>query len=244
MKRSDIEPLRRTPLLLIVSAVLLLLAAAAILKYRIPVASRGYSAKDFGIRVLKSPVDFNGNGKDDYADFLAGARKDAENHPDYDSSYQDTGWPPDNKGVCADVIWRAFREAGYDLRAMVDADVAVALEDYPRIKKPDSNIDFRRVVNLKVFFEKYAQSLTLDPTEIAEWQPGDIVIFGSNKHIGIVSDRRNQEGICWIIHNGGQLHREEDYLSHRTMRITGHYRFDASAVPEELQIPWDPANEP
>ena len=198
-----------------------------------------YTASDFGISVLKSSADYNENGQDDYRDFLLGARKDAENHPVYDGSYREEGWPPEDIGVCADVIWRAFREAGYDLRAMVDTDVAAHVEDYPRIKEPDSNIDFRRVVNLKVFFEKYAEHLTLDETQIAEWQPGDIVIFGANKHIGIVSDKRRADGVCYIIHNGGQPHREEDYLARTSMAITGHYRFDASKVPEELLKAWE-----
>lgn len=200
--------------------------------------TQNYSSSYFGIETVFSPVDFNSNGKDDYTDFLLGARKDAQNHPDYDSRYVDGGWPADNKGVCADVIWRAFKEAGYDLRAMIDRDISLYLSDYPRIKTPDSNIDFRRVVNLKVFFEKYGKSLTLDKTKIAEWQPGDIVIFGANKHIGIVSDKRTEDGVCWIIHNGGQAQREEDYLSHSKMDITGHYRFDASAVPKDMLIRW------
>ena len=223
---------------LLLLMILIVALIGAILYKKKPANSRSYSAENFGIQVLKSSVDFNGNGSDDYADFLLGARKDAENHPDYDPEYVDGGWPEDNKGVCADVIWRAFKEAGYDLRAMVDLDVAAAIDDYPRIEKPDSNIDFRRVKNLKVFFEKYARHLTLDKNEISEWQPGDIVIFGNNKHIGIVSDKRNSDGVSLIIHNGGQPDREEDYLTYGALSITGHYRFDASKVPEKMRIPW------
>lgn len=225
---------------IILLAVLLLLSIGiSIIKRMIVTDDFFYASKSFGIETQKSPADFNGNGIDDYTDILNGARKDAENHPVYDSRYIEGGWPPDNRGVCADVIWRAFKEAGYDLRAMIDRDIASSLKDYPRIKTPDSNIDFRRVVNLKVFFEKYARHLTLDKTELSEWQPGDIVIFGDNKHIGIVSDKRTKDGICWIIHNGGQQKREEDYLSRTDMEITGHYRFDATGVPKDLLIPWE-----
>ena len=61
------------------------------------------------------------------------------------------------------------------------------------LKHQISNIDFRRVGNLYVFFHKYAESLTLDISKIEEWQPGDIVVFGSMKHIGIISDKKKQE---------------------------------------------------
>ena len=195
-----------------------------------------YTAADFGVETAVSPVDFNQNGLDDYQDFLLGARADAENHPRYDGAYYDGGYPPDDVGVCTDVIWRAFREAGYSLREMVDKDAAARPEAYPGIQVRDSNIDFRRVRNLRVFFESYGVSLSTDPEQIGEWQPGDIVIFGDDKHIGIVSDLRNSRGQTYIVHNGGQPRREEDYL--KRGEVTGHYRFDASQVPEELLIPW------
>lgn len=197
---------------------------------------RTYTAEYFGIETLKSSVDYNVNGVDDYTDILLGARADAENHPDYDSRYWAEGYPPDNIGVCTDVVWRAFKNAGYGLREMVDADIQKRPDAYPNITVRDNNIDFRRVVNLRVFFEKYAQSLTLDVTEIDQWQPGDIVIFGNDKHIGIVSDKRNKNGQTYIIHNGGQPNREEDYFKRGT--VTGHYRFDASLVDETMLITW------
>ncbi|QSX09647.1 DUF1287 domain-containing protein [Alkalibacter rhizosphaerae] len=195
-----------------------------------------YTARDFGIETLKSPIDYNENGKDDYTDLLQGAKIDAKNKPRYDGTYLPDGYPPDDVGVCSDVIWRAFKEAGYSLRAMVDQDIALRLDSYPRIDKPDTNIDFRRVVNLRVFFERYAESLTMDPMQIQEWQPGDIVIFGEDKHIGLISDKRNRDGIAYVLHNGGQSNREEDYLLRGD--ITGHYRFDASKVPEHVFKAW------
>ena len=185
---------------------------------------------------VASPVDYNGNGKDDYLDFVRGARKDAQNNPDYDDRYFEDGYPPDNIGVCADVIWRAFKEAGYSLRDMIDNDIRNRRSAYTSIKTPDTNIDFRRVVNLKVFFEKYAVSLTTDIDEVEEWQPGDIVIFGNNTHIGIVSDKRNAAGRPYIIHNGGQKDREEDYLGQEY--VSFHYRFDASKVDKSVLCPW------
>lgn len=198
---------------------------------------RAYTAEDFGIETVRGGMDFNGNGVDDYTDLLLGARRDGENHPRYDGTYWEGGFPPENIGVCTDVVWRAFREAGYNLREMVDKDISLRPGTYPAVDEPDKNIDFRRVRNLRVFFEEYAVPLTLDIDEIESWQPGDIVIFGENKHIGIVSDKRDREGHAWIIHNGGQPRREEDYLGRGT--VTGHYRFDAALADPDLLISWE-----
>ena len=57
--------------------------------------------------------------------------------------------------------------------------------------------------------------------------PGDIVTFGS-RHVGIISDKRNRDGIPYLIHNGGQPRREEDALlrCHRNHPISGHFRWN------------------
>ena len=113
---------------------------------------------------------------------------------------------------------------------MVDEHINNNLELYPIVEnKPDKNIDFRRVPNLKVFFDNNAESLTLDTSDIEQWQPGDIVIFGEEYvHIAIISDKRNSKGIPYMIHNGGQPNREEDMLVKYTYwePITAHYRFN------------------
>ena len=64
-----------------------------------------YSGEDFGIETVTSPVDYNGNGVDDYTDIMLGARADRKNKPDYDPSYVLGGYPDENKGVCTDVGW-------------------------------------------------------------------------------------------------------------------------------------------
>ena len=201
------------------------------------IPERKYTASDFGITTLRSTVDFNRNGIDDYSDFVAGARLDAQKRPRYDGSYYAGGYPPEDVGVCTDVIWRAFHQAGYSLKDMVDADIAARPGAYPHIEKADGNIDFRRVTNLRIFFEKYCTSLTTDVGAIDSWQPGDIVVFGNNKHIGIVSDQRNENGQPYIIHNGGQYQREENYLPEA--QVTARFRFDASLVREELLVAWE-----
>lgn len=218
-------------------AALLLAAGVAAAWYWGLIPRRSYTAADFGIDTVLSPVDFNENGADDYTDFLRGAKKDAQNHPRYDGSYYNGGYPPEDIGVCTDVVWRAFREAGYCLRDMVDADIAAHPYVYPHITKRDPNIDFRRVTNLRIFFSKYGQTLTTDVGEMEAWQPGDIVVFGNDQHIGIVSDKRNKDGQPYILHNGGQPVREEDYLPRA--EVTGHYRFDASHLSRSLLIAFE-----
>lgn len=185
-----------------------------------------YYADDFGIKTIKSQIDFDNDGIDDYTDILLGAKAEASRAPTYKSAYYAGGYPPDSEGVCTDVIWRSFRDAGYSLKDMVDEDIKNNVSAYPRVNgKPDTNIDFRRVPNLKVYFERNHIVLTTDLSQIAEWQPGDIVTFGST-HIGIISDKRNENGITYLLHNGGQPIREEDVLEiyNKVEPISGHFR--------------------
>lgn len=222
-------------LLIILS--LLFIFVLYILNYYNLLPKKTYSNKDFGIETLHSSIDFNNNGIDDYTDILLGARKDAKNRPKYNGEYQDNGFPPENIGVCTDVVWRAFKNAGYNLREMVDLDIKLRGEAYSHIKCQDKNIDFRRVKNLHIFFKEHAICLATDITKLEEWQPGDIVIFNNDKHIGIISDKRNRYGLPYVIHNGGQPNREEDYL--KKAFINGHYRFDSSKILKELLIEWN-----
>ena len=91
------------------------------------------------------------------------------------------------------------------------------------IDEPDKNIDFRRVKNLRIYFEHTATSLTMDVNDIEQWQGGDIVVF--KNHIGVISDRRNVEGVPYVIHHNDpyQKNYEEDILQERT-DIVGHFR--------------------
>lgn len=194
-----------------------------------------YKASDFNIKTIYSKSDYDDDNIDDYSEFVVGARKDAQKKPTYISKYYDNSYPPNNEGVCTDVIWRAFKQAGYSLRDMIDEDIKNNPEYYPQVKVRDKNIDFRRVINQKTFFERYALKKTTDTKKIKEWQPGDIVVF-EDKHIGIVSDHRNKNGIPYVIHNKGQIDREEDYLEKQ--EITAHYRFDATKIEESILKPW------
>ncbi|MBD5533734.1 MAG: DUF1287 domain-containing protein [Lachnospiraceae bacterium] len=181
---------------------------------------------DFQIADIHSAVDADGDGIDDQTDILQGARAYIATNPRYKSKYYEGGYPNDGYGVCTDLVAYALRDAGYDLRALVDADIAANREMYA-VDAPDDNIDYRRVRNLKVFFGHTAISLTTDIYDIAAWQGGDIVIF--ENHIGIVSDHRNDDGIAYVIHHNGTMQKayEEDILAERD-DIVGHYRMSAA----------------
>ena len=200
--------------------VLLFLVIITLILYMFNVIPhRQFTNEDFGIETYKSPVDKDGDGIDDQTDFLQSVRNYIATKPKYKSKYYRTGYPDDGFGVCTDVIAFGLRGAGYDLMELVNADIKANKKMY-QLDVVDKNIDFRRVNNLRIFFEHNAKSLTTDLTDIKEWQGGDIIVFKT--HIGVVSDKRNWRGIPFIIHNGG-FHFEEDILEYRT-DIVGHFR--------------------
>jgi len=135
---------------------------------------------------------------------------------------------PRSTGSCTEVVIRAYRDAlGLDLQALVNADMRRAFSAYPRnwgMTRPDSNIDHRRVPNLRTWFARHDAALPV-PRDASGWQPGDIftsLVENRSTHIGLVSDRRGRTG--WlIIHNIGAGTREEDALA--DWPITGRYRW-------------------
>ena len=183
---------------------------------------RKYTNKDFGIETYISLVDKDNDGIDDQTDIINNTRKYIKTKPKYKSKYYATGYPDDEYGVCTDVVAFSLKDAGYDLMELVYNHVKENRELYD-IDTIDKNIDFRRVVNLDVYFKNTAIVLTNDVNKIEEWQGGDIVVF--KKHIGIVSDKRNKNGVPFIIHHANpyQVHYEEDILEQRD-DIIGHYR--------------------
>ena len=206
---------------------------------------------DFGIATYTSPRDKDGDGVDDQTDIFLGAKAYLAQRPIYNaSSYYSGGYPRVNEkgelqGVCTDVVAAGLVAAGYDLKALVDADIEKHPEYYTTelvnagfgaldsFTIGEKNIDFRRVRNLYAFFEHHAEKLTLDLKDTAAWQPGDIVIFfGSsglwNGHIVVLSDRRADDGVPYVLHHAatGQTLYEEDYLVSTTKTIVGHYRWN------------------
>ncbi len=179
-------------------------------------------AAGYDVPAVESSADRDGDGIDDQADILQGARDYVATRPTYRSAYFDGGYPTDGTGVCTDVVAQALLAAGYDLRELVDDDVRLSPESYD-IDAADKNIDFRRVRNLNVWLSRNALSLTTDPTEIDQWQGGDIVVF--RDHIGVVSDKRDFLGRTYVIHHSGplQLSFEQDLLV-LPIEVVGHYR--------------------
>lgn len=151
----------------------------------------------------------------------------------YDPAYFSIAYPmgdvPANKGVCTDVVVRAYRKFGIDLQQLVHEDMRENFALYPQkwsLSRPDKNIDHRRVPNLMYFFERHGTVLkiTNDPNH---YLPGDIVCWnlkGSITHIGIVSTKKSLDGKRYqIIHNIGAGQVLEDCLFSYT--IIGHYRY-------------------
>ncbi len=150
----------------------------------------------------------------------------------YDPAYTSLPFPggdvPRSRGVCTDVVIRAYRDAfDVDLQALVNTDMKSNFAFYPKIwglRRADKNIDHRRVPNLQVFLKRSNAALpvSLDPDD---WRPGDIftsLVGGRLPHIGIVSDRISG-GIPLAIHNIGTGTREENVLF--ADKLTGHYRW-------------------
>lgn len=177
------------------------------------------------IEQIKSSVDMDKDGIDDQSDILNSALYYIQTKPKYESRYYIGGTPNDGYGVCTDVVAAALFGAGYDLQKLVSEDIHEHPQNYD-IQSPDKNIDYRRVRNLQVYFKNNTKSLTTDLSEIEEWQGGDIVIF--KKHIGIVSDRRDKNGVPYIIHHGSKYQRayEQKYLKSKSDEIVGHYRWE------------------
>jgi uncharacterized protein YijF (DUF1287 family) len=150
----------------------------------------------------------------------------------YDGSYARIPYPggdvPLDRGVCTDVLIRAYRKCGSDLQALVHEDMIKAWGAYPKLwglSRPDSNIDHRRVPNLSVFFARHGRVLETN-AEAKLYLPGDIVTWKLRSgvpHIGIVSDRRSDLGVPLVIHNIGLGTQEEDALF--LYSLIGHFRF-------------------
>ena len=174
----------------------------------------------------------------------------------YDPAYVSLTYPggdvPIEKGVCTDVVVRAFRTAlSTDLQKLVHEDMAANFKAYPKLwglSRTDANIDHRRVPNLQKFFERRGCKLPVTQ-EAGDYQPGDLVtctVAGKLPHIMIVSDKKSADGRPLVIHNIGAGAQEEDCLF--TYPLTGHYRWKGPAAKPAATPPGGaiaaPASEP
>ena len=203
-----------------VVAIVIIISTFAYRHYQNPSIKR--PTGKYQVKQYHSNNDQDNDGIDDQVDILENALEYISTKPKYQSKYYSTGYSDDEYGVCTDVVAHALKNAGYDLMTLIQEDIQNHPSDYA-IDQPDINIDFRRVRNLKVYFDHTAQILTTDVKDIEDWQGGDIIVF--RNHIGIVSDRRNERGVPYVIHHDSswQLAYEQDILEKRN-DIVGHYR--------------------
>lgn len=151
----------------------------------------------------------------------------------YDPTYFTIPYPngdvPPDRGVCTDVVIRAYRKLGIDLQKEVHEDMKANFSLYPKnwgLKKPDTNIDHRRVPNLMTYFSRFGAALKKS-TDPNDYKPGDIVTWnlgGGIGHIGIVIDKKSDDNQRYlVVHNIGRGQEISDCLFQ--FLITGHYRF-------------------
>ncbi len=189
--------------------------------------------KKFLFFIFFLPV-FPIHAQSDFFDQLSGAALElTQQEVIYDPTYFSISYPngdvPAGRGVCTDVVIRAYRKLDIDLQKEVHEDMVKNFNLYPKIwglRKPDRNIDHRRVPNLMVFFTRHGhvKPITTNPSD---YLPGDIVCWnlgGSTTHIGLVVNKKSSDGQRYlIVHNigGGQVLADclFDY------KIIGHYTY-------------------
>lgn len=162
---------------------------------------------------------------------VEGAKRQVGVTRSYDPAYRRIAYPggdvPMHTGVCTDVIVRAYRHAGVDLQVLVHEDMKANFAKYPRhwgLRRPDRNIDHRRVPNLATFFARKGRALAVTK-RAADYQAGDVVTWRLSSgvpHIGLVSDVRRGDRPL-VVHNIGAGTQIEDVLF--AYELTGHYRY-------------------
>tara|TARA_B100001741_G_C16371609_1_gene513536 strand:+ start:173 stop:769 length:597 start_codon:yes stop_codon:yes gene_type:complete len=151
----------------------------------------------------------------------------------YDGSYYSIPYPngdvPNGLGVCTDVVIRTYRSLGLDLQKEIHEDMKNNFDKYPKnwgLKKPDKNIDHRRVPNQMTYFERQGSSLTIT-NKSENYLPGDVVAWDLGEgttHIGVVVNKKSLFSDNYmIVHNIGAGQNIDDCLF--DFKIIGHYRF-------------------
>ena len=143
----------------------------------------------------------------------------------YDPAYVALDYPggdvPADTGVCTDVVIRSYRALGIDLQPLVHEDMKASFSAYPKLwglKRPDKNIDHRRVPNLETFFKRHDGRVKEGE---GTYLPGDLITLDLDGnglwHIGIVV------GPDTFVHNIGAGPVLETGL--RQWKVVGHYRY-------------------
>ena len=194
----------------------------------LPVLALGACSKAPGLLAPPATVPTSGRT----AQLMVAAHAQTKHFVWYDSGYTKIPYPNGDvaagKGVCADVVIRAYRALGIDLQKLVHEDMLAHFDLYPKrwgLKAPDANIDHRRVPNLMVFFSRFGQVLPLthDPKD---YRPGDILATKPyGPHIAIVSDQPSlfDRDRLTVIQNIGHGVNVDDALF--SYPLLGHYRY-------------------
>jgi len=162
------------------------------------------------------------------------ARERTRHRVTYDGRYRKIDYPngdvPADVGVCTDVVIRAYRALGIDLQSELHEEMKASFEAFPSLwglRRPDPNIDHRRVPNLQTFFARRGRERPVTNLG-SDYLPGDLVTWlvdGRLPHIGIVDRMKTADGERpLIVHNIGRGPQLEDMLF--DYPITGHYRYE------------------
>lgn len=168
-----------------------------------------------------------------YIQLINAAIERTQHNVTYDPSYCSIDYPdgdiPNNKGVCTDLLIRAYRKAGIDLQKEVHEDMVKNFNTYPQkwgLTRTDKNIDHRRVPNLMTYFTRRGKVLPIS-NHASVYKPGDIVAWdlgGGITHIGLVTNKKVRGTNRYlIVHNIGAGPQIEDMLF--DYEIIGHYRY-------------------
>jgi uncharacterized protein YijF (DUF1287 family) len=166
-----------------------------------------------------------------FFDRLVAAAIERTSHPvRYVSSWVRIPYPggdvPADTGVCTDEIIRSYRAVGIDLQKEVYEDMTQNFAAYPhQTRRPDPNIDHRRVPILMAFFARKGEKLRIT-RQAGDYAPGDLVtwvLHGGILHIGIIVDQKLPDGRYMLVHNIGEGPKMEDILFN--WKIIGHYRY-------------------
>jgi len=184
--------------------------------------------------MLLSLVSFLGRAQDTFFNKLSDAALELTTHKvQYDPTYFSIPYPngdvPSDKGVCTDVVIRAYRKLGIDLQKEVHEDMASNFSLYPKdwgLKTTDKNIDHRRVPNLMTFFKRHG-TVKKKSTNPDDYAPGDIVAWnlgGGINHIGILINQKSKDNERYlVVHNIGNGQEISDCLFQ--FKIIGHYSY-------------------
>ncbi|WP_205214863.1 DUF1287 domain-containing protein [Altererythrobacter sp. ZODW24] len=178
------------------------------------------------------PPEVDEPATDRASQLIAAARKQIGVTVSYDPAYNGMSYPggdvPRSRGVCTDVVIRAYRDAfDIDLQKLVHEDMKANFERYPKnwqLRSTDRNIDHRRVPNLQTFLTRQGAALPIS-SDPADWSPGDIFtskVGGKFPHIGIVSKRLANDDLL-AVHNIGSGAREEAVVF--AHKLDGHFRW-------------------